>query len=121
MTLAERNLVRYSLSFVWLATAVASIWEMDGQSKELLVSGGIESPNLATVLVVLGAAVDAFLGLLLLIKPVQWVFASVLGCMGLMTLVATVLLPELWLHPLGPLTKNIPIAAMLWVLMKSDT
>ena len=27
--------------------------------------------------------------------------------------------PDLWLHPLGPLSKNLPIAAALWVLWQS--
>ena len=36
--------------------------------------------------------------------------------MLVMTALASVLDPSLWLHPLGPLTKNVPIAAALWVL-----
>jgi hypothetical protein len=35
-----------------------------------------------------------------------------------MTVVATVMQPTLWLHPLGPLTKNVPIAVVLWILMR---
>jgi hypothetical protein len=31
-----------------------------------------------------------------------------------------VLNPGLWLHPLGPLLKNIPIAAVLWVLARKQ-
>jgi hypothetical protein len=33
-----------------------------------------------------------------------------------MTAVATFLQPALWLQPLGPLLKNLPIAALLWHL-----
>lgn len=35
-----------------------------------------------------------------------------------MTLTATVLLPQLWLDPLGSLLKNLPIAAMLLTLLR---
>ena len=42
---------------------------------------------------------------------------ALLAMLG-MTLVATVMLPALWLHPLGPLTKNVPIAVVLWMLMR---
>jgi hypothetical protein len=37
-----------------------------------------------------------------------------------MTITATVLLPALWLHPLGPLSKNLPIAAALYLLWQSS-
>ena len=39
--------------------------------------------------------------------------------MLLMTGVATAIDPSLWLHPLGPLTKNVPIAALLLVLART--
>jgi hypothetical protein len=29
--------------------------------------------------------------------------------------------PALWLHPLGPLLKNLPIAALLWHLYRRAT
>jgi len=41
--------------------------------------------------------------------------------MLLMTLATTVLLPTLWLHPLGPLLKNLPIAALLWALAQTPS
>jgi hypothetical protein len=37
-----------------------------------------------------------------------------------MTLLATLIHPAWWLHPFGPLTKNLPIAAILWVLIQHD-
>ena len=33
-----------------------------------------------------------------------------------MTVVGTLLLPELWLDPLGRLSKNLPIAALLLIV-----
>ena len=36
-----------------------------------------------------------------------------------MTIVTTALLPAMWLHPLGPLLKNLPIAAALVVLRRN--
>ncbi len=39
--------------------------------------------------------------------------------MLLMTVAATILIPGLWLHPLGPLTKNVPIAVALWILSRT--
>jgi hypothetical protein len=113
--------LRLSLVFVWLATAVVSVLELDGQSRALLVSAGVSDPVWITVLVLGGAALDTVLGLALLLRPCRTVFALALAGMLLMTAIATVLSPVLWLHPLGPLTKNIPLAAALWLLYKEST
>ncbi len=119
MSLSDRNLLRYSLVLVWLLTAICSVWELEGQSRALLLAGGIADPLLANVLVWSGAALDLILGVLLWWKPRRRVFLAALIAMLLMTVVATLLTPALWLHPLGPLSKNLPIAAILFVLMRS--
>ena len=118
MNAASRDMswLRFSLVFVWLATAGASVWELDGQSTELLVAAGIGDPALQRGLILGGAALDALLGLLLWLRPTRAVYLAALAAMLGMTVVATLLLPTLWLHPLGPLTKNLPLAAALWLL-----
>ncbi|MBC7730054.1 MAG: epimerase [Microbacteriaceae bacterium] len=109
-------LLRASLVFVWLATSVASLLELNGQSRALLLAAGLEREWLIDGLIVGGALVDALLGLALWCWPSQRVYRLALLMMLLMTVLATTLLPKLWLDPLGPLTKNLPIAALLWVL-----
>lgn len=114
----EQRYLRLSLVFVWLWTALVSVWELQGQSRELLFAGGISDVGVANALVLAGAALDAILGLWLLLRPTRPAYLLALATMVLMTLVATALSPYLWLHPLGPLSKNIPIAAVLWVLAR---
>ena len=114
----EQRYLRLSLVFVWLWTALVSVWELQGQSRELLFAGGITDVGVANALVLAGAALDAILGLWLLLRPTRPAYLLALATMLLMTLVATALSPYLWLHPLGPLSKNIPIAAVLWVLAR---
>jgi hypothetical protein len=121
MTPAERSFLRLSLVFVWLWTAVVSVWELQGQSRALLVAGGVSNTEVANALVLAGAALDAILGLWLLLRPTCTAYLLALATMVLMTLVATVLSPYLWLHPLGPLSKNVPIAVVLWVLARKST
>ncbi|MDH4449443.1 MAG: DoxX-like family protein [Rhodoferax sp.] len=120
MPLADRDLLRYSLVLVWLLTAICSVWELEGQSRALLLAGGITDPFSADVLVWSGAAVDLILGLLLWWKPGHRVCYAALFVMMIMTVVATLLTPALWLHPLGPLSKNLPIAAILIVLARTS-
>lgn len=116
--LADRDLslLRFGLVFVWLATAFVSVWELHGNSLQLLVSAGVHDHQLAVVLILGGAGLDAALGLAMWIKPGRAVYLASLGLMVVMTLAATAIAPALWLHPLGPLTKNVPMAIALWLL-----
>ncbi|MFV0675147.1 DoxX-like family protein [Variovorax sp. tm] len=118
-SVAQERLLRLSLVAVWLFTAVASIVELNGQSRQVLAAAGIASPQwLVQGLIVGGAAADLAVGIALWRCPGRASYAAALALMLVMTLVATVLQPGLWLHPLGPLLKNIPIAALLWHLYR---
>jgi hypothetical protein len=118
MNPSEVRWMRGSLVFVWLVTAAVSLWEMHGQGRELLRVGGVADASVSDALIASGAALDALLGAWLWFRPARLAYLSALGALLGMTLVATVLLPTLWLHPLGPLTKNAPIAAILWALAR---
>ncbi len=119
--LAARELspLRFSLIFVWLATAFVSVWELRDQSLQLLASVGIHDRTLALTLILGGAGLDAALGFAMWIKPGRATYLAALGAMVVMTLAATAIAPALWLHPLGPLTKNVPIAVALWALARA--
>ena len=118
----DDRLLRLSLVAVWLVTAIVSIVELDGQSRQVLAQAGIASPPwLVQWLIVGGAAADLAIGLALWLRPGRASYAAALALMLVMTLVATVLQPSLWLHPLGPLLKNLPIAALLWHLYRRAT
>ena len=117
----QRRYLRLSLVFVWLWTAVVSVWELQGQSRALLVVGGVSDTGVANALVLAGAALDAILGLWLLLRATRPAYLLALATMVVMTLVATALSASLWLHPLGPLSKNIPIAVVLWMLARKPT
>lgn len=114
------QLLRLSLVAVWLWTAAASLLQWRVESTALLAAGGIASPQIQGWLIAGGAAVDLLLGLWLLWRPGRAAYAASLAAMLAMTLAATALLPSLWLHPLGPLSKNLPIAAALWLLWQSS-
>jgi hypothetical protein len=125
MTPTAHALLRWSLVFVWLATAVVSVVELKGQSRELLA--GLPSAWttgdaawMPTAIILAGAAADAALGLWLALRPSRSAYLAALVLMGAMTLLATLIHPAWWLHPLGPLTKNLPIAAILLVLLKDE-
>ena len=125
MNHASARLLRASLVVVWLATAVVSVWELHGQSRELLAGlptawAGGHAPWLPTAIILAGAAADAVLGLWLALRPGRQAYGAALLMMLAMTLLATAIHPAWWLHPFGPLTKNLPIAAILWVLLQDE-
>ena len=125
MNRGSAQLLRASLVVVWLATAVVSVWELHGQSRELLAGlptawAGGHVPWLPTAIILAGAAADAVLGLWLALRPGRQAYGAALLMMLAMTLLATAIQPAWWLHPFGPLTKNLPIAAILWVLLQDE-
>ena len=125
MNHASAQLLRASLVVVWLATAVVSVWELHGQSRELLAglpTAWTEGDTswLATAIILAVAAADAVLGLWLALRPGRKAYGAALLMMLAMTLLATAIQPAWWLHPFGPLTKNLPIAAILWVLLQDE-
>lgn len=118
MTNDDEKLLRIGVVFVWLATAAVSLWEFNGQSMALLAKAGITDHRFATALVAAGAGADLLIGIAMALWPSRRLYLAALWLMLAMTLVAGVLDPSLWLHPLGPLTKNVPIAAAFWVLIR---
>ena len=105
----------------WLTTARVSGWESHGPSTLLLVLAGVAESSFASLFSLGGAGVDALLGLVIWFKPTRRTYLAALVVMLLMTSIATILAPDLWPNPLGPLTKNVPIAAVLFVLARKPS
>lgn len=112
--------LRLSLVFVWLWTGAVSLIEWHGQSTALMRTANMTPAAWDGWLIGGGAALDLVIGLAMLLWPTRLVYVAALIAMLGMTIMATVLLPDLWLHPLGPLSKNLPIAAALWWLASSS-
>ncbi len=120
--LDDDRLLRLSLVAVWLTTAAVSLVELNGQSRQVLTDAGVASPAwLVQGLIVGGAVADLLVGVALWRWPGRTSYVAALALMAAMTLAATALQPSLWLHPLGPLLKNLPIAAVLWHLIRRAT
>lgn len=117
----ERHLARLSLVFVWLWTAFVSVQQAQGMSTELLRASHGIPPAAYPWLIYGGSAVDLALGMLMLLKPGRSVYLAALLMTLTMTLVGTWAAPALWLHPLGPLSKNLPILALLWIVARAPT
>lgn len=112
---------RLSLSLLWLLTAATSFWWGRAIGYEVLAQKNIQG-NLADWCINVGSMLDAVIGLWLLTtyKP-KWCYRLqiivILGYSILLTIIA----PQFWLHPFGPLSKNLPIVALIYLLYQSDT
>lgn len=111
-------LARISLAALWLWTAWVSWFGWPhGDSLAWLAACGI--PAALRVPVLLGASVlDAAIGCALLLRPRRWLWPLQLCLVGGYTVAMTLCLPEFWLHPFGPLSKNIPLLALMLVLWR---
>lgn len=62
-----------------------------------------------------GATVYIALGVLTIFKPNKLLWITKALFVLLYTVVISIWLPEFWLHPFGPILKNIPFITCLWL------
>jgi uncharacterized protein YbjT (DUF2867 family) len=114
-------LLRWSIALVWIVTAIVSaLLYPASESYQLLARAGI--PEALRPLMLYGAAgFDLLLGLgIILLRRRRWLWLMQLGLIGFYTVVIAWRLPEFLLHPYGPLTKNLPMLAAIWLLYEME-
>lgn len=95
------------MSLFWIVTGVLSVFRLDQAVSYL---GGSVSDSIGASLVIGGACLDIAVGLAMLVRP--WTRKACLAAIGLSAayMVASLFTaPALWLDPMGPLLKIIPI------------
>ena len=114
--------LRIALALMWLWTAIVSFGLYPVRdSHELLARVGLHGVP-ATLALYGSAVLDLLLGVLTLASPARWrrrVWLAQFALVAGYTVLVTVFLPEHWLHPFGPVSKNLPILAailLLWAL-----
>src|SRR5829696_621188 len=114
-------LLRWSIAIVWITTGIVSLGLYPtSESYALLSRVGVSAAH-APILLYGAAALDLFLGFATLImRRRRWLWiAQILLILGY-TLIITLKLPEFWLHPYGPVLKNLPLLAALWLLYELE-
>jgi hypothetical protein len=113
--------LRWSIVAVWIATAIVSfgLYPVEA-SYDLLARTGIP-PVLQPLMLYGAASFDLLLGLGIAFLPRRrWLWLAQLALIGFYTLVIAFKLPEFLLHPYGPLTKNLPMLAAIWLLYELE-
>lgn len=110
---------KFSLAFLWIFTGITSIYFSPEVGYEILTSASITG-LMADVSVYAGGALDIVIGLWLLtsIKMRLCCIIQVV-IIVLYTMLLTLIDPSFWLHPFGPITKNIPIIVLIGYIYAS--
>ena len=113
-------LLTVAVALLWLITAYVSWFAWPhADSMAWLAACGV--PGLAREPVLLAASLtDVAVGALLLLRPRRWLWAAQLALVGGYTLAMSVFLPGFWLHPFGPLSKNLPLLALMFVMWRAS-
>ncbi|TCS38678.1 nucleoside-diphosphate-sugar epimerase [Paucimonas lemoignei] len=114
-------LFRLALALVWIITGVLSlgIFPVD-QSLDLLRRVGLH--NVVADIALYGAALlDLAFGLATLLASGRLLWRLQMALIAGYTIIISIFLPEYWLHPFGPILKNIAILALLIVLDAFET
>lgn len=113
--------LRLSIAFVWILTAIVSLglYPVDA-SYALLAQAGV--PAAVRPVALYGAALlDLALGALTLFSYRRaWVWQAQVALIVGYMLIITLKLPEFWLHPYGPISKNLPMLAAIWLLYELE-
>lgn len=120
MNAVELRVTRVALAAIWLVTAALSFGLYPLEDSLVLVQDLNLPRDYAVFVVYAGAALDFVMGVLTLTWPRRLLWLAQMAVICTYTLLATVLVPEYWLHPFGPLLKNLAVLALLWLLYRDD-
>jgi uncharacterized protein YbjT (DUF2867 family) len=113
--------LRWSMAAMWLVSGIVSLVYPVDSSLRLLATTGITTEWLAFAALYGAALLDISFGIAILAvrrRRVLWA-AQILVVLAY-TAIITARLPELWLEPFGPILKNLPILAALWLLYETE-
>jgi uncharacterized protein YbjT (DUF2867 family) len=109
--------LRWSIALVWIWTGIVSLGLYPrAASLTLLARTGITG-TVADIALYGAAALDLVLGAaILLVRRRRWLWLAQFVLILAYTIIITVKLPEFWLHPYGPILKNLPLLACIALL-----
>jgi uncharacterized protein YbjT (DUF2867 family) len=113
--------LRASVAAVWIVTGLLSLGLYPREASYALLARAGVPEALAPLLLYGGAVLDLALGVATLAlreRRVLWMVQ--IAVIILYTAIITVRLPEYWLHPFGPVLKNLPMLAAIGLLLTME-
>ncbi len=115
------SLMRFGIALVWIVTGILSLGVYPvAESYALLARVGIEGV-LAPLFLYGAALIDIAFGIAILaMKKRRLLWLAQIAVIVFYTAIITWKLPEFWLHPYGPILKNIPMLIAIWMLYELE-
>lgn len=115
-------MMRVSIAVVWIWTGIISLGVYPLESSyELLARTGVTG-ILAPLSLYAAAMLDLAFGCAtLLMKKRRLLWLAQIATIVVYTIIISVALPEFWLHPYGPILKNVPFVAAIYLLYSLET
>jgi hypothetical protein len=114
--------LRWSIAAVWIWSGIVSLGVYPVQESYVLLARVGATGTMATLLLYGAAALDFALGVgTLAMHRRRWLWLAQIVVILVYTALISVRLPEFWIHPYGPLLKNLPMLAALWLLYELET
>jgi len=120
MTKNQILTAKLSLAFLWITTGLTSLFFAPEVGYQILETGGITG-ELADFCLIGGAVTDIGIGVWVLSNKLKRLccYAQMIVIL-LFSVLLTFIAPSFWLHPFGPVTKNIPIIVLIWASYSKD-
>jgi hypothetical protein len=118
MSSAELTLLRIVMAVMWLVTAALSFGLYPVEDSVLLLQKLPLRYDSKLLVLYSGAVLDLAMGLLTLLWPRRLLWLAQLLVVLSYSLLTIWLVPLQWLHPFGPLLKNLSVLALLWLLYR---
>ena len=115
-------LLRASIALVWIWTGIVSLGLYRPSESYALLARLGATGTMATVMLYGAALLDIALGVgVFVLRDRRWLWAAQIAVMLAYTVLISIWLPEWWLHPYGPMIKNVPmlVATMLLAVLES--
>jgi uncharacterized protein YbjT (DUF2867 family) len=110
-------LLRVSIAIVWIWTGIVSLGLYPREQSLLLLHRAGVPDALAPTMLYGAAVLDIVLGVLtLLMTRRRWLWLMQIALIVGYSIIISIKLPEFWLHPYGPILKNLPMLAALYLL-----
>ena len=110
---------KYSLAFLWIFTGLTSVYFSPEIGYEILANANVNGA-LADVAIYAGGILDIVLGLWLITSfKTKLCCITQISVITVYTILLTFIDASFWLHPFGPITKNIPIVVLIFFLMNN--
>lgn len=110
-----------SIALVWIVTGIVSFGLYPVEDSYVLLARVGITGMLAPVMLYGAAFLDLAIGIaILVLHRRRWLWLIQLAVILFYTAIITWKLPEFWLHPYGPLLKNLPMLAAIWLLLELE-